>query len=79
MRKYKKELQEKEVVDKICCNQCGELVDEESAHQFKLNFGYYSNRDLERWDFDLCENCLEKVVGNFKVPIEKTIDFSFLF
>lgn len=54
----------------IVCNCCGKTSEPhyiDSTQQFRLGFGYGSKYDCETWEFDLCEECLEKFVRGFKV------------
>ena len=43
-------------------------------HKFKIGFGYASAHDGEIWNFDLCEDCIEKIVSEFKIKIKPEID-----
>lgn len=42
----------------LICNKCGR----ESNHTEKvyINFGYGSKFDSEKWEFNLCDDCLEE-------------------
>ena len=33
-------------------------------------FGYFSNKDGMKYFFDLCEECYDKMVSDFAVPVE---------
>lgn len=82
MRKYiEKEIIEKhnEYIEKsVTCNKCGKLkvlegedyTREWQANEFQsmhCSFGYGSGYDQERWQFDLCEDCLTDIVREFKI------------
>ena len=77
MREYKKVNTKKLVVSKLVCNRCGlEYNTEERDFEewqwktifpFKVHFGYSTKHDLENWEFDLCEKCIEEIVSAFKV------------
>jgi len=75
MRQYK--MQEKKEVDKIICNKCGKeiLVENGVAEADVLSvqkrWGYFSNKDNEVHEFDLCEECYDKWVASFAIPIEQ--------
>lgn len=87
MRKYDKKLQEVEVLTHIKCNNCGKtdkLLEKEEPvdmirdmfvtshyHNFNIVFNYGSKFDTEQWSFDLCEDCIEEITNNFKIPIDK--------
>ncbi|NLL92600.1 MAG: hypothetical protein GX225_00420 [Clostridiales bacterium] len=32
-------------------------------------WGYFSEKDGERHSFDLCEDCYDAMIKNFKIPI----------
>jgi hypothetical protein len=75
---------EKVITSKIVtCNKCGESrelkengnwydSDEDlfanDIHNFSLGFGYGSRFDMDHWDFDLCDNCLDSIIKTFKYP-----------
>ena len=64
------------VESKVSCNRCGLTYDAdthdyeewqwETIFPFKLHFGYSTKHDLENWEFDLCEKCIEEIVSTFK-------------
>jgi len=45
------------------CNKCGKVLS--SYDDFKLNyrFGYGSKNDNDEIDLDLCNECLDKLIG----------------
>lgn len=59
----------------VICNSCGKNLKIENgllledAFEAKKDWGYFSNRDLERHRFTLCEQCYEKIIENFIVPV----------
>lgn len=61
---------------KICCNQCGRALKVENeilmedAFQVKKEWGYFSDKDLRVDRFTLCEECYDKLVSGFAIPIE---------
>lgn len=75
MRQYK--MQEKKEVDKIICNKCGKeiLVENGVAEADVLSvqkrWGYFSNKDNDVHEFDLCEECYDKWIATFAIPIER--------
>jgi ribosomal-protein-alanine N-acetyltransferase len=75
MRQYK--MQEKKEVDKIVCNKCGKeiLVENGVAEADMLSvqkrWGYFSNKDNDVHEFDLCEECYDKWIATFAIPIER--------
>lgn len=73
MRKY----QEKEKLIQVVCNGCGRELKVENGYLkeglFTADqvFGYFSKRDGVRHRFDLCEECYEKLLERFKIPVEE--------
>ncbi|WP_227939998.1 hypothetical protein [Alkalihalobacillus deserti] len=81
MRKYeKKEITKVErayLETSITCNKCGktkQLEGEDYEREWQSNvfqsftthFGYGTRHDTEKWNFDLCEDCLTELVRSFK-------------
>ncbi|MCI8466244.1 MAG: hypothetical protein HFI63_10420 [Lachnospiraceae bacterium] len=58
------------------CNCCGELVRTEGALPYgeglsvTKSWGYFSGKDGERHHFFLCEECYDRMVKGFAVPVE---------
>jgi hypothetical protein len=78
MRLYKQLKVWENILEKYICNMCGAEMSAEEAeqdckemYQFIMNFGYGSKKDGERWSFDLCEDCLDKITDLFKIPPKK--------
>lgn len=73
MRQYK--MQETKEVAKIICNRCGKEIivkngmSEEEVLSVHKRWGYFSNKDNEVHEFDLCEQCYDRIVSEFSVPI----------
>ncbi|MCM1153833.1 MAG: hypothetical protein NC314_10110 [Roseburia sp.] len=61
----------------VTCNCCKkELLVEngilkEECISFAHLFGYFSDKDGEKHRFDLCEQCYDKLIANFQLPVEK--------
>ena len=59
----------------IVCNKCGKTVKyiegllKEDFCEIKKEWGYFSKKDMEVHKFNLCENCYDKMVEGFEVPI----------
>lgn len=72
MRKVKKE---ENLLLQVVCNSCGkELVVKngmlmEGCFHGVADFGYFSKKDLTVEEFDLCEDCYEKMTSQFRVPV----------
>ncbi len=60
----------------ICCNSCGKVLKvengilREDAFEATKEWGYFSKRDTEVHHFNLCEECYEKMIAGFKIPVE---------
>jgi len=73
--------EEKEIIDSIVCNRCGKpvhtaksrcgetmYVDYIPFNQCLMHRHRYSEF-IE--DFDLCEDCINEIVSEFKIPVKK--------
>ena len=61
---------------KAMCNCCGKellvengFLKEECIH-VTHDFGFFGKRDGTSHAFDLCEECYEKIIAGFLVPVE---------
>lgn len=60
----------------VYCNCCGRVISEtgnskEDYLQVKKAWGYFSSKDLTGHAFNMCEMCYDKMIANFKVPVEE--------
>lgn len=62
--------------NEIYCNMCGkrfqykdEIVREGILSVEKI-WGYFSEKDGEIHDFDMCEECYDHFTAQFKIPVE---------
>lgn len=62
---------------KIVCNVCGQLLQEETQQiaekdwlTVEKSWGYFSDKDREKHRFCVCEDCYDKWVKSFSVPVE---------
>ncbi|WP_413986405.1 hypothetical protein [Paenibacillus polymyxa] len=75
-----KEITETKVVvidEIIICNKCGKkyrkLTEDGKEnyfwnhliHKFNIGFGYGSKYDMEHWEYDMCEDCVEELIKSF--------------
>lgn len=74
MRVYS-EQREKRLIEAVC-NCCGKkllvengLLKEECVH-ITHDFGFFGKKDGTSHAFDLCEECYEKLIAGFVVPVE---------
>lgn len=61
---------------KIYCNCCGRIICErghlkEDYLQVRKEWGYFSFKDLTGHAFNMCEACYDKMISNFKIPVEE--------
>ncbi|MBP3337980.1 MAG: hypothetical protein J6L69_01080 [Lachnospiraceae bacterium] len=74
MRKYKDK--ETNQLSKVFCNRCGKKMKVkdgiimEGNFSIEYNWGFFSNKDCERHIIDLCEDCYDEMVREFKVPVD---------
>ena len=60
----------------LCCNCCGKTFKVENgimledAFEATKEWGYFSGRDMEVHHFNLCEDCYNKMISQFKIPVE---------
>lgn len=60
----------------IFCNLCGKSLKvengilKEDAFEATKEWGYFSNKDTEVHHFNLCEECYEKFIAEFQIPVE---------
>lgn len=75
MKKYKKVSIEKEIVEEVYCNICGEKIAKNSHNHFEdflhveKVWGYDSKKDGKKDDFDVCQRCYEGWIKTFKISI----------
>ncbi len=75
MRFYKEK--EKRTLEKVLCNCCGRTmrmtgnhVAEGVLHVCK-DWGFFSEKDLVRHEFDVCESCYDKLTEGFLIPVSE--------
>ena len=60
------------------CNKCGKEIktengiSKEEVFHSEYTWGFFSNKDGEKYSFDLCENCYDELIKSFL--IEPDID-----
>ena len=60
----------------VICNRCGKEMKlengilKEGCFEVKHAFGYFSSKDGQVYHFDLCEQCFDKMLAEFRVPAE---------
>lgn len=77
MKMYNRQKKLQEVV----CNQCGKKLKVEKGMlmegilEVKQNFGYFSAKDGLTHEFDLCEDCYDRLIEGFAVPVSEMEQF----
>lgn len=57
------------------CNKCGKMLRvengllKEGAFSTEACFGYFSSKDGQKHEIDLCEDCYEAWISEFEVPV----------
>lgn len=77
MKRYdeQKELQE------VICNQCGKKLKVEKGIlmegilEVRQNFGYFSRKDGLTQEFDLCEECYDRLIDSFVIPVAQQEEY----
>ena len=77
MKRYdeQKELQE------VICNQCGKKLKVEKGIlmegilEVRQNFGYFSGKDGLTQEFDLSEECYDRLIDGFVIPVTQKEEF----
>ena len=65
---------EKKVYE-VYCNSCGKKIEttdstkREDYISIKKEWGYFSNKDTEHHEFDLCEACYDRITADFVIPL----------
>lgn len=73
MRRYQKKTKE---LEQVICNCCGRSLKveqgilKEGACRMETVFGYFSEKDMEKHSFDLCEACYDRIISGFAVPVQ---------
>lgn len=73
MRFYKDK--EKKILEKVLCNCCGRELSvkgnnlQEGVLHVGQDWGFFSEKDLIHHEFDLCEQCYDKMVSKFQIPV----------
>lgn len=63
----------------VICNKCKKELNvengilKEGCFMGDIQFGYFSNKDGEKHSFDLCEECYDKMIKGFAIPVEEEV------
>lgn len=75
MRIYSDE--NKRELSTVVCNKCKKQLKvengiiKEGCFCGNIQFGYFSNKDGKKHSFDLCEECYDKMIEEFAIPVEE--------
>ncbi|MBQ5446861.1 MAG: hypothetical protein IIT48_09405 [Lachnospiraceae bacterium] len=70
-----REYTDQNILKSIKCNKCGKNIKfdntlpEEDYISVSKNWGYFSSKDGEKHEFDLCEECYDNLTGTFEIPV----------
>lgn len=70
--------EEKRYLKEVVCNKCGRPIKvengivKEGCFSAAPSFGYFSDKDGTRHQFDLCEKCYDAWVRSFVIPVAET-------
>ncbi|MBQ7915996.1 MAG: hypothetical protein IJ315_04325 [Firmicutes bacterium] len=67
MRQYKTIQVSKRVIDRVRCNCCARLIQDEEYFSAVKHWGYRSPYDTEVHAMDVCTDCYEKWIRSFAV------------
>lgn len=76
MRQYKLKTKEFKDLNQIVCNCCGKQIPvadgyaREGVFSVDYTWGYFSKKDGEIHSFDLCEECYDNMLRQFRIPAE---------
>ena len=80
-RKKNAEIQQKHnELEAAVCNCCGKSMKIQNGMLLEgicsvdTTWGYFSGKDLEKHEFDLCEECYDRITLSFAVPPEISED-----
>lgn len=72
---------EQKKLREVICNQCGRKLKVENGIlmegilEVRQNFGYFSQKDGLTQEFDLCEDCYDRLTEGFAVPVSQKEQF----
>jgi len=78
MKFFKKKYKPSYELTKVLCNKCGHRTDhtiQKDHVSIKVTWGYFSKKDCENHEFDLCEKCYDEIIENFMHKPKITTSF----
>lgn len=73
MKCYITKTKECQELERVHCNKCAIRCDsnvEKDWASIEIKWGYFSNKDLRKDSWDLCEKCYDEFIKTFKIPID---------
>ena len=73
-----REYDEQKNLKKVLCNVCNKELNveqgivKEGCFHADYTWGYFSTRDGMQHRFDLCEECYDRFVRSFQIPVTET-------
>lgn len=64
-------------METVYCNCCGKELKvehgiiKEGVFKAEISWGFFSEKDGEVHDFDMCESCYDLMIEKFKIPVER--------
>ena len=61
----------------VICNQCKKELSvengiiKEGCFSGNIQFGFFRGKDGKKHSFDLCEECYDKMIKGFAIPVEE--------
>ncbi|MCI8327640.1 MAG: hypothetical protein HFI37_07675 [Lachnospiraceae bacterium] len=56
---------------KRICNCCGKILEQEEYVRIEQRWGYFSGKDGILQRGNICEECFDRIVKQFQVPLEE--------
>ena len=71
MQKKEERMIKTEVVTEIICDCCKKSIDtaKNDFIHIEKEWGYFSHKDGEKQEVDLCEKCWDKITEGFKISV----------
>ena len=61
----------------MVCNSCGKMILQsenglmmEEMASLSHTWGYFSDKDGLKQEFELCESCFDRITGMFQIPVD---------
>ena len=73
MLKKEERFVKSQVVSEVLCNICGKKINPEAEDfiHIEIGWGYFSKKDGDYHEADICESCWDSLCGGFKIGPEE--------